>query len=170
LLIAKYRKIHLFDVDIPNKITFKESDVLSGGDQLVTFDTDWCKVGLGICYDVRFFELAELYRKKDVKLLIYPGAFNMTSGPLHWELLARARAVDSQMYTAACSVARDETASYTAWGHSLVVSPWGKVLASTDEKESIVYCDIDLTAVDEIRQQIPTSLQKRSDIYKMMEL
>ncbi|XP_003386492.1 PREDICTED: omega-amidase NIT2-like isoform X2 [Amphimedon queenslandica] len=122
--LALYRKLHLFDIDVPGKIKFTESDVLSPGQTPQTFDTEWCKFGLGICYDARFPELAGLYRNRGCKVLVYPGAFNMTTGPAHWELLARARSVDCQVYTAFCSVARDESATYVAWGHSLIVSPW----------------------------------------------
>lgn len=90
-LIAKYRKMHLFDIDIPGGITFKESDILSAGNELATFEIDGIKIGLGICYDIRFEELAKLYRLRGCKLLVYPGAFNMTTGPLHWELLQRGK-------------------------------------------------------------------------------
>ena len=89
-----------------------------------THTSEWCKVGLGICYDVRFPELALLYAKQGCQMLCYPGAFNMTTGPAHWELLLRSRALDNQLFVAGVSVARDEDASYVAWGHSTVVDPW----------------------------------------------
>lgn len=146
-MIAKYRKIHLFDIDIPGKIRFKESDTLSPGKELATFKVGNTKVGLGICYDLRFEELAKLYRlQHDVDLMVYPGAFNMTTGAIHWELLQRGRAVDNQMYVAAISPARDETAAYVAWGHSQITDPWGKVLMSADETEKIVTADIGMFA------------------------
>ncbi|CAH1992902.1 unnamed protein product [Acanthoscelides obtectus] len=163
-LIAKYRKMHLFDIDIPGKMTFKESDVLHPGNELVTFDFEGIKVGLGICYDLRFEELAKLYRIMGCHLLIYPGAFNMTTGPIHWELLQRSRALDNQVYVFAISPARNET-GYIAWGHSQITSPWGKVIAQADAKEEIVHADIDLNECDEVRQQIPIFEQRRTDIY-----
>ena len=86
--------------------------------------SEWCKVGLGICYDMRFPELALLYARQGCKMLCYPGAFNMTTGPAHWELLLKSRALDNQLFVAGVSVARDEDASYVAWGHSTVVDPW----------------------------------------------
>ena len=96
-MIAKHRKMHLFDIDVPGKITFKESDALTAGDDFTTFETPFAKVGLGICYDIRFADLAQIYaRDFGCQLMLYPGAFNMTTGPDHWELLARARAVDNQ--------------------------------------------------------------------------
>eukprot|EP00171_Calliarthron_tuberculosum_P004560 IDg4560t1 len=92
----------------------------------------------------------------------------MTTGPAHWELLIRARAVDNQVYVAACSPARNETDSgYVAWGHSSVVDPWGTIIATTDEKPGIVYADIDLAKVDEVRTAIPISSQRRLDLYEL---
>ncbi|XP_045357737.1 omega-amidase NIT2 isoform X1 [Leopardus geoffroyi] len=141
-LLIKYRKLHLFDIDVPGKITFHESETLSPGDSFSTFDTPYCRVGLGICYDIRFAELAQIYAQRGCQLLVYPGAFNLTTGPAHWELLQRGRAVDNQVYVATASPARDDQASYVAWGHSTVVSPWGDVLAKAGTEETIVYSDI----------------------------
>ena len=96
-LIAKHRKIHLFDVDFPGKITFKESDFLCPGDSPTVFDTEYGKIGLAICYDMRFPELSLLMAKAGARVLIYPSMFNQTTGPLHWELVLRSRAVDNQV-------------------------------------------------------------------------
>lgn len=164
-LVLKHRKIHLFDIDVPGKIRFQESETLSPGSSLSVFDTPFCKVGVGICYDIRFAELAQLYAKKNCQLLVYPGAFNMTTGPAHWELLQRARAVDNQVYVATASPARDETSSYVAWGHSTVVNPWGEVITKAGSEETVVYADIDLQYLADVRQQIPITAQRRSDLY-----
>ncbi len=102
-------------------------------------------------------------------MLVYPGAFNTTTGPLHWELLARARAVDNQSYVIVCSPARDINAGYKAWGHSMVVDPWGKILVEADEKEAIVCADIDLQLVQEFRNSIPTLANRRSDLYETID-
>lgn len=169
-MIGKYQKMHLFDIDVPGKIKFQESEVLSGGKDLLTFKIGSCKVGIGICYDIRFAELAQIYASKGCDLLVYPGAFNMTTGPAHWELLQRARAIDNQLYVAAPSPARDENATYIAWGHSSVVGPWGDVIASTDEKESIIYANLDLNRSKEIRQNIPIRHQRRKDVYQKAQL
>ncbi|CAG5116135.1 unnamed protein product, partial [Candidula unifasciata] len=141
-LVTKHRKVHLFDIDVPGRITFKESEVLSPGNKLTIFQTPYCSVGVGICYDIRFAEMAQVYASKGCSLLLYPGAFNMTTGPAHWELLQRARALDNQVFVATASPARDASAGYIAWGHSSVVNPWGEVIATTDEAESIVYANI----------------------------
>ncbi|XP_052773362.1 omega-amidase NIT2-like [Mya arenaria] len=166
-MIGKHRKMHLFDIDVPGKIRFQESETLSPGDDFTMVDTPMCKLGIGICYDIRFAEMAQIYAKNGCKLLIYPGAFNMTTGPVHWELLQRARALDNQIFVATVSPARDENASYVAWGHSTVVSPWGDVMATTEHQEDIVYVDIDFGRLDEVRSQIPITVQRRNDLYNV---
>ena len=115
-IIAKYRKIHLFDIDIPNKISFKESETLTSGNEIVTFDMPQGKVGIGICFDIRFPEQSRQMRDLGCKLLVFPGAFNMTTGPAHWELLQRGRAIDNQLYFCTVSPARNLDALYYAWG------------------------------------------------------
>ncbi|KAF9895853.1 hypothetical protein BX616_008697, partial [Lobosporangium transversale] len=100
------------------------------------------KIGIGICYDIRFPEPAMIAARQGCFAMIYPGAFNMTTGPLHWELLQRARAVDNQIFVAACSPARDLSADYHAWGHSTIVGPSGDVLETMDEKQGIIYADL----------------------------
>lgn len=95
---ALHRKVHLFDIHVPGGISFRESDTLSAGDSLTLVDTSWgFSLGLGICYDIRFPEMAMVLRARGAKLLLFPGAFNLTTGPAHWELLQRARAVDNQV-------------------------------------------------------------------------
>ncbi|OSX64712.1 hypothetical protein POSPLADRAFT_1044185 [Postia placenta MAD-698-R-SB12] len=164
-LVAMHRKVHLFDIDIPGKITFKESETLTGGTTMNYFDTEFARIGLGICYDVRFPELAMTYARKGCQVLIYPGAFNLTTGPLHWELLQRARAIDNQVFFSMCSPARDMSAGYHAWGHSMIVDPMGKVIAETEHEEDIVYARIDPTVFVEARAGIPVTKQRRFDVY-----
>jgi omega-amidase len=165
-LIATHRKVHLFDIDIPGKITFRESDVLSPGNKVTIVDLpEYGRVGLAICYDIRFPELGMIAARKDCFALLYPGAFNTTTGPLHWTLLSRARAVDNQIYVALCSPARDVGASYHAWGHSLVVDPMAKVLVEAEEKETIVYAELQPDKIEEARRGIPLRDQRRFDVY-----
>lgn len=164
-LVATHRKVHLFDIDIPGKITFKESETLTGGSTTNFFDTEFARVGLGICYDVRFPELAAISARQGCQVLIYPGAFNMTTGPLHWELLQRARAVDNQVYFSMCSPARDLTAGYHAWGHSLVVDPMGSKLVEAKDGETILHTRIDPKTFNDARAGIPVTVQRRFDVY-----
>ena len=167
-VVGKHRKVHLFDIDVPGKITFKESDSLSAGGSVTVVDTPWGGVGVGICYDIRFPELAILMRQRGCNLIVYPGAFNMVTGPAHWELLQRARAVDNQVFVAACSPARDATGGgYVAWGHSSIVSPWGAVLQAAGADEAVVTADLDLGEALTMRDNIPCWKQKRADIYQV---
>lgn len=171
-VVGKHRKVHLFDVDVPGGIKFRESDTLSAGECLKAVDLRksgevGCKVGVMICYDVRFVETALVLAQEECELLVVPGAFNMTTGPLHWELLARSRAVDTQCWVAMCSPARDKSAGYVAYGHSMVVDPWGKIAGELDEKEGVLLVDVDLKVGKVVRQALPTSKQRRSDIYQL---
>ncbi|GAB2285904.1 Omega-amidase, chloroplastic [Dionaea muscipula] len=169
-LKAKHRKIHLFDIDIPGKITFQESKTLTAGETPTVVDTAVGRIGIGICYDIRFQELAILYAARGVHLICYPGAFNMTTGPLHWELLQRARAADNQLYVATCSPARDAGSGYVAWGHSTLVGPFGEVLATTEHDEAIVIADIDYTTIESRRTNLPLGKQRRGDLYQLVDV
>ena len=165
-LLATHRKVHLFDIDIPGKISFHESDVLSPGNKVTIIDLpEYGKIGLAICYDIRFPELAMIAARKGAFLLLYPGAFNMTTGKMHWELQARARAVDNQVYVGMCSPARDMQADYNAWGHSMIVNPNAEIMAELDEKEDIVYADLNGDKIEETRKGIPIYTQRRFDVY-----
>ena len=168
--IAKHRKMHLFDIDVEGGQHFMESDTLSPGNAVTVFDTEFGKMGLCICYDFRFPELARLMALRGAKLLLVPAAFNMTTGPAHWELLFRQRAVDNQCFVIGTSPARDLTASYTAWGHTIAADPWGRVLQQLDEKEGSLIADVDLGEADHIRQQLPLLKHRRTDLYELREL
>ncbi|KMS96104.1 hypothetical protein BVRB_002160 [Beta vulgaris subsp. vulgaris] len=169
-LKAKHRKIHLFDIDIPGQMTFKESNTLTAGENPTIVDTDVGRIGIGICYDIRFQELAAIYAARGAHLLCYPGAFNMTTGPLHWELLQRARAADNQLYVATCSPARDTGSGYVAWGHSTLVGPFGEVLATTDHEETIVISEIDYSLIEQRRVYLPFIKQRRGDLYQLVDV
>lgn len=165
-LLATHRKVHLFDIDIPGKITFRESDVLTAGNKVTIVDfPEYGKVGVAICYDIRFPEPATIAARKGCFALIYPGAFNLTTGPLHWQLLGRGRAVDNQLYVAMCSPARDMSATYHAWGHSLVADPMAQILVEAEEKETIVTAELTSERVEEARKGIPLRDQRRFDVY-----
>lgn len=166
-VIGSHRKLHLFDVDVPEGITFKESDTLTAGDKVTVLDTDLARIGVAICYDIRFPELSRLLALEGVELMVLPGAFNMTTGPVHWETLIRSRAIDNQFFLAAASPARDTSASYVAYGHSMIVDPWGEVLAEAGSGEEIIYADIQLNRIKEVRSQIPVLENRRMDIYDL---
>jgi predicted amidohydrolase len=165
--IAKHRKIHLFDIAIKGGQYFKESDTLTAGNSITTFDTEFGKMGLMICFDIRFCELSRLMALEGVKAIFVPGAFNMTTGPAHWQLHFKARALDNQVFFAGCSPARDMDSSYIAYGHSMTTSPWGDILDIADEKEQIIYSEFDLSSLDSIREQLPIIKSRRTDIYQI---
>lgn len=167
--IAKHRKMHLFDCDIPGAV-FHESDTLSAGNKITTFDTEFGKIGLMVCFDIRFPELSRLMVDRGAKMLVVPAAFNMTSGPAWWELNFRARATDNQVFMAGCAPARDESADYVAWGHSIVVDPFGNILAELDEKEGILYYDLNLAQIEDFRAQYKILKSRRLDIYRLTEV
>lgn len=154
-LVAKHRKMHLFDIDIKGGQYFKESDVLSPGGGLTLFETPWGKVGLAICFDIRFADMAMAMVDGGARMLIYPASFNMSTGPRHWELLFRARAMDGQCYAIGVAPARDEGASYVSWAHSIVVDPWAQVVRDLGTEEKIEIVTLDLDEIDAVRQQIP---------------
>lgn len=164
-IIAKHRKAHLFDVRVKNGIEFTESLVLSPGNTATLFETPWGKFGVEICYDIRFQELTRKMAKEGALLVIVPAAFNMTTGPLHWELLFRSRALDNQIFMLGASPARDPQASYVAYGHSLAVNPWGHVLAQCDERPGLLMIELDLTQVEEVREALPIWKQRREELY-----
>ncbi|XP_074579411.1 omega-amidase, chloroplastic-like [Curcuma longa] len=169
-LKGKHRKIHLFDIDIPGEITFKESKTLTAGEHPTIVDTDVGRIGVGIYHDIRFEELAMLYAARGAHLICYPGAFNMTTGRLLWELLQRARAADNQLFVATCSPARDTGAVYTAWGHSTLVGPFGEVIATTEHEETIIMEEIDYSLIDLRRSSIPLGSQRRGDLYRLIDV
>ncbi len=168
-IIGRSRKIHLFDIDIPGKISFKESDTLSAGNQITVIHTELCKIGVAICYDIRFPELSRIMALEGAEIIVIPGAFNMTTGPAHWETLIRGRAIDNQLYVAAASPARNEELSYVAYGNSMVADPWGEVLARASGEEEIVYADIKLSRIKEIREELPVLSGRREDIYSLIK-
>ncbi len=168
--IAKHRKMHLFDIDVKGGQYFKESDTLTAGDRVTVFDTEFGTFGLCICYDFRFPELARLMTLKGAQVILVPAAFNMTTGPAHWELMFRSQSVSNQVYAVGTAPARMAGASYQSWGHSIITDPWGTVVNQMDEKEGIHITEIDLERVKEIREQLPLLKQRRTDIYTLEEI
>ena len=164
--VARHRKVHLFDIDAPG-MRFRESDTFTPGEAVTVFDTPWGKMGAAICFDMRFPELFRAMAKRGARVIFVPAQFNMTTGPVHWEMTLRARAVDNELFVAACSAARYEGFSYECWGHSLVSDPWGTLIASADETEQILYAELDLDRVEEVRRQLPTFLHLREDVYEV---
>ncbi len=164
-VIGRHRKVHLFDIDVKGGIRFMESDTLTAGDEMTLLDTEFGRIGVAICYDVRFPEWFRKMALAGAKLIVLPAAFNMTTGPAHWDLTMRARALDNQVYFAANAPARDEQGVYVAYGNSCIASPWGDFIAHADEKPRILSGVIDFDRVDEIREQLPLLRHRRPELY-----
>lgn len=141
-LVAKFRKVHPFNVSLPG-IEIRESDYLGSGDSLATFDVEGgFRVGLGICYDIRFEEMAKAMRLLGCNVFCFPGAFNMVTGPRDWELLNRVRAIDNQSYVMSISRSTRPNDSYVAYGHSMAVNPFGEIMVAAKHEEAELVFDI----------------------------
>ena len=167
--ISRHRKMHLFDIDIKGGQSFKESESLTPGNSICVFNTSFCSIGVCICFDMRFPELSRLMALKGAQIIIVPAAFNMTTGPPHWESMFKQRAIDNQCFTIGVAPARDEKASYISYANSIIVNPWGKIIYRANEKECYDVIDIDLSEINSIRQQLPLLSARRNDIYTIKE-
>lgn len=167
--IGKHRKVHLFDIDVKGGQTFKESDTLTAGDSDTVFDTEFGKIGIMLCFDIRFPELSRMMVNDGAKVIFVPAAFNMTTGPAHWELSFRTRALDNQIYMVGCAPARDVSAGYISWGHSIVTDPWGRVIDMLDEKKGILLAELDMDYEEQVREELPLLKSRRKDIYQLSQ-
>jgi predicted amidohydrolase len=165
-VIGFHRKVHLFDVNLPGGLRFYESETLGAGESITVVDSPWGKIGVAICYDIRFPELARRMVDLGARIIIVPAAFNLITGPAHWHSLLKIRAVDNQVFVIGASPARDETASYVAYGHSLIIDPWGDILGEAGVGEDMIFAKIDLTKVDTVRAQLPLLRHRRHDLYE----
>jgi len=154
-LLANYRKIHLFDVDLANGISARESDTRAFGDGTMVAQTELCDMGLSICYDLRFPELYRTLVAKGAQLIFVPSAFTAYTGQAHWETLLRARAIENQVYIVAPDQFGKSAKSFETYGHSMIVDPWGKVIAVRPDGPGIVMAEIDLDYLAKIRAELP---------------
>ena len=164
---ARCRKSHLFDIDVKGGQFFRESDTFTPGDEICVFDTEFGRMGLCICFDMRFPELARIMALEGAWAVFCPASFNMTTGPAHWEIMFRSRAVESQVYTLGCAPARDEAGSYVSYANSIVVHPWGNVLARAGAEECILRAEITKAEADSVREQLPLLSARRADMYTL---
>lgn len=163
--IGKHRKMHLFDIDIEGGQRFMESDILSAGNQVTVFDTEFGKMGAMICYDIRFPELMRLMVDRGARHIFIPAAFNMTTGPAHWEILFRTRALDNQVFLYGTSSAQNPKAGYLSYGNSILTSPWGDVVDQLEFDEGIMINTINEKRLYEVREQLPLLRHLRKDVY-----
>lgn len=164
---AFHRKLHLFDIDVKGGQRFRESDTFTAGDHITVFDTPFGRLGLCICFDMRFPELSRAMTLSGARAILAPAAFNMTTGPAHWELLFRQRAVDNQLHTAGVAPARDEHGPYVSYGNSIACSPWGDVLCRAGSEPALLLVDLDLDRNESVRAQLPLLSARRTDLYQL---
>lgn len=165
--IGKHRKVHLFDIYAHGEQVFKESDTLTGGDSFTTFDTEWCKMAVNICFDIRFPESSRLPALAGARVIFNPASFNMTTGPAHWELGFRQRAIENQIYMVGTADAQDPSVGYVSYGHSIITDPWGNVVMQMDEKPGVEVTEIDLDYIDTVRAKLPLMSARRTDVYEL---
>lgn len=163
---ARHCKAHLFDIDVEGGQHFHESEVFTPGDQFTVFRTAGHTFGLAVCFDIRFPELFRSMALAGAEAVFVPAAFNMTTGPMHWELSFRMRAVDNQLFTFGAAPARQEDGVYVSWAHSIACDPWGTVLCDAGTDECVTLADIDLDEVGRVRKQLPLLSARRPELYR----
>lgn len=166
-LLARHRKMHLFDIDIPGKVTFQESSVLSAGNDLQIFEVDGIKAAVIICYDVRFPEIFRILADRNVEVVLVPAAFTIPTGTVHWEITMRTRAIDNQIFLLAISPARVPESDYQPWGHSLIADPWGQISGEAQLAPEIIVRNLDLGRLAEVRAELPLLQHRRTDLYQL---
>lgn len=163
--VARYDKIHLFDVDVADaQGAYRESDTLAPGQTPVVVELDNAQLGLSVCYDVRFPGLYQHLRDEGAELLTVPAAFTWVTGEAHWETLLRARAIETQCFVIAANQGGQHSSQRRTWGHSMIVDPWGRILAQAEEGEAVVVADCNLDELTALRQRMPVMTHRKAGI------
>ena len=160
-IIARYDKLHMFDIELKNGESYLESEMIAAGDKAIVVATEWGQLGLSICYDLRFGALYKALAQVGAEFITIPAAFTQTTGKAHWHTLVRARAIETGAFILApnqCGHHNDKRYSY---GHSLIVDPWGEILADGGAEPGVIYADIDLAQVAKVRSRIPSLKNER---------
>lgn len=161
-IVAHYDKLHMFDVDVADgHKRYRESETFTPGNDIVVAETPFAKVGLSICYDVRFPNLYAELRRLGAQILLVPAAFTAVTGKAHWEVLLRARAIESQCWVIAVGQGGHHACGRETWGHSMVISPWGEIIASLDQDAASLVVDIELEQIESVRAAMPISAHTR---------
>jgi predicted amidohydrolase len=160
-IAARYRKVHLFDVDLPGGARFRESDAVEPGSDTVVAPLPWGGLGLSICYDLRFPELYRRLAGAGARVLAAPSAFTAETGKDHWHVLCRARAVENQAYVFAPAQFGHHGGKRRSYGHALIVDPWGAVIAECGDHTGLAIADLDLDYQDQVRQRLPCLSHRR---------
>lgn len=166
-IVTTYSKIHLFDVTIGDEVITEESAKVEPGDEAVTAETDLGTLGLSICYDLRFPELYSTLSEQGAEVIFVPAAFTLFTGKDHWEPLLRARAIENQAYVIAAGQIGDKPDGVPTYGKSMVIDPWGNVVARASDRVGMVTAEIDLDYVQQVRRELPSLEHKRFDLYEL---
>lgn len=158
---ARYDKIHLFDVDLASGESWRESSVYGPGDRAVAVDTPWGRMGLSVCYDMRFPDLYRALTNVGVTMLLVPAAFTVPTGMAHWHILLRARAIEAGAFVIATAQTGAHTDGRTTFGHSLVVDPWGEILLDMGREAGLALVDIDMSRIEDVRSRVPAIANRR---------
>lgn len=165
---SSYRKIHLFDVNIPNGPLLMESKTAAPGGEIVAADSPIGRLGVTVCYDLRFPELySKLRYEMGAQVMLVPSAFTRPTGAAHWEVLLRARAIETQSYVIAAAQCGDHSEKRQSYGHAIIIDPWGEVLAKLEDPENgvgIATAEIDLDRLEDVRTRIPVETHRRPDL------
>jgi predicted amidohydrolase len=167
-VLAVYRKIHMFDVDVGG-VAYRESDTEDPGEEIVVADAGGVPVGMSVCYDLRFPELYRILALRDARVVAVPAAFTEHTGRDHWEVLLRARAIENQVFVVAPNQIGEAPPHYRSHGHAMIVDPWGVVLAEAPDDECFVSADLDFSSQDEVRESLPSLANRRPDAYRWPE-
>ena len=167
-IIARYRKMHTFDVTLPDGSVQRESARIRPGDDITTVDTPLGRLGMAICYDIRFGEMFRLMALEGAQVIFTPANFTMPTGKDHWETILRTRAIENGVYIVAADQIGKKS-EFTAYGNSLVVDPWGTVVARASDRPGMMLVPIDLDYVDAVRAKIPSLQNRRTDIYDVVK-
>jgi deaminated glutathione amidase len=154
-IVARYRKLHLFDVDIPGHVTVRESDTRMPGDSVVTAPTELGVIGMSVCYDLRFPELYRRLTLAGAEIIAIPSAFTFPTGAAHWEVLVRARAIENQVYVIAPDQIGRSAGGVVDFGNSMIVDPWGKPVARAADREMVIFAEIDRDYQERVRRELP---------------
>lgn len=160
-ITARYDKIHMFDVDLPGGESYRESNSYAPGRHAVVADLPWGLLGMTICYDLRFPQLYRALAKAGAKFLAAPAAFTRTTGEAHWHTLLKARAIEAQCYVFAAAQGGLHEHDRETFGHSLIISPWGQVLAEGGVEPGVVFADVDMQAIEDARARVPSLTHDR---------
>ncbi|MGH9019845.1 MAG: carbon-nitrogen hydrolase family protein [Acidimicrobiales bacterium] len=164
-VVALYRKAHLFDVDVADQAPHRESDAIVAGDELVVGEVEGAAIGMSICFDLRFPEVYRRLALAGARVLTVPSAFTAATGRAHWETLVRARAIENHAFVVAAARAGAANGAPATWGHSMIVGPWGEVLADASDVEGVIVAELDLGDVARRRAQIDVLALRRPDLY-----